>query len=1255
MENEDKRKIKRKNINQITDEDIYSYSFNSENLSPNIRALPVRKRTDLKKDFRPINIDLEKASKHTKLILSGIEVFFPYEPYPNQKIYMEKVIEACKKNTIAGLESPTGTGKTLCLLCASLAYLRYERQRLIDERNNNFDVIDKTDKIKQPVIYYTSRTHAQLANVIQELQKTCYKPRNAIISSREQMCVNELIRGYHGNTLSMKCQFAQKRNQCRYFKGKNSQNITWGAYDNKTIEELREIAKKAKFCPFFFERDKSIHSDLIFLPYNYIFDPSIKKRMNIQMKNSILIVDEAHNIQEVCNDSVSKDIDTNMMEDILSDLKSLKIFLEENQIGGMGMGGDLDGGRTGKNSKNINLEPINIEQLKYEINILNNIKNTLNNFKVQSGDKWPNFGLKLDAKGLFDLFYLGSKGDNQKQTTIQFNNKNSSNIKSNNKLNKRNTVPSSEKTHKSNSNISYDKDEDEEEENNSEEEFNLNNDQIESELTPDNISTHISYLNAYEFFIHNDRGKRTVLGQYIEVLELIKLLGDNFIEVEKSDDTNPLNNYTNNFRFFIEDVNEAPNKITNFNGRKKSISNFIKKRNRILHIYCFNPGFGFKNIIKEKLHATIITSGTLSPIDGMESELKCSFEIKLEGIHVIDKKQVHFGILTSSLPDKKSNRKEEFLFNKNSRNNFQMIDKLGNTIIQLCKVTPGGILVFFSSYGVMEDFIKKWEKSKIISEISKYKEFCQDKHDPKLNKSVLDLYQKANNINEGKKGGILFSVCRGSCSEGMNFSNDAARLVIVVGIPFAYLGDPKTQLRKEYQDEFNKYYYAFIKDKNIKKLSGAEWYNQNAIKCVNQALGRVIRHSNDYGCMLLIDSRYQQNNNKYLISKWIRDVCIIYNDKNNENLVSNVQNFFKDAKDFTDKKIKDKKKLDEMKKITEKKIISKKRKNKNLKVIDDLEDEFEQEENNYTENIIRDSLLKTKKKKNCTRLNDEEHFNIFNDINIDELKNSNNNEKNKNKKKKIKEQNANINNSNNTNSIKENNSNKNDNFLDSNFDIAEIFGDDIKINTFEESIKKQNNEENNTNFNLNINIDTNKKNPPKINNPEENLIQNTFDLDDVGISFFDNLKDEKNTTIKKAKPKPKEEPINTNSKKKEKEKEKNSNIDLSNLTIEELIEEISQRKDIMPKFRDELKKNKIYFEKIDDKSSEKSGTSSKKNYLRCPVCFNDTNDPNLTMEMVLPCRHFSCTNCLDKMKQLEKMQKCPLCRKKINMRERMYI
>ena len=374
---ENKKKIKKKYIN-LTDEDLQSYAFGNENQSLNIRALPVKRKIDQKKEIREIPIDFEKAQKQTKLNILGIEVYFPYEPYPNQKLYMEKVIEACKNKTIAGLESPTGTGKTLCLLCASLAYLKYERERLINERRNNFDVLDNTEKIRQPIIYYTSRTHAQLSNVIQELQKTCYRPRNSIISSRDQLCPNDLMRRFKGNALNMKCQYFQKRGECKYFKGKNNLNMTWCAYDGKTAEELKEIAKKRKFCPFFFERDKSIHSDLIFLPYNYIFDPSIKKRMKIQMNNSILIIDEAHNIQEVCNDAVSKDFNSSMIDEVINDLKSLKTFLEEKQL----TGAYMDGSRNEKSQNNPNSEPINIEQVKNEINILTNIKNKLMEFQL---------------------------------------------------------------------------------------------------------------------------------------------------------------------------------------------------------------------------------------------------------------------------------------------------------------------------------------------------------------------------------------------------------------------------------------------------------------------------------------------------------------------------------------------------------------------------------------------------------------------------------------------------------------------------------------------------------------------------------------------------------------------------------------------------------------------------------------------------------------------------------------------------------
>ncbi|KAA6384477.1 MAG: hypothetical protein EZS28_019996 [Streblomastix strix] len=50
------------------------------------------------------------------------EVLFPFEPYECQLEFMSKVIEALGNEMNTLLESPTGTGKTLCLLCSILAW-----------------------------------------------------------------------------------------------------------------------------------------------------------------------------------------------------------------------------------------------------------------------------------------------------------------------------------------------------------------------------------------------------------------------------------------------------------------------------------------------------------------------------------------------------------------------------------------------------------------------------------------------------------------------------------------------------------------------------------------------------------------------------------------------------------------------------------------------------------------------------------------------------------------------------------------------------------------------------------------------------------------------------------------------------------------------------------------------------------------------------------------------------------------------------
>ena len=85
----------------------------------------------------------------------------------------------------------------------------------------------------------------------------------------------------------------------------------------------------------------------------------------------------------------------------------------------------------------------------------------------------------------------------------------------------------------------------------------------------------------------------------------------------------------------------------------------------------------------------------------------------------------------------------------------------------------------------------------------------------------------------GGTGAILMGVCRGRISEGLDFSDNAARCVIVVGIPYPQMTDPRVMLKQNFLNNI---------PVQLRSLNGREWYNQQATRAVNQAIGRVIRH-----------------------------------------------------------------------------------------------------------------------------------------------------------------------------------------------------------------------------------------------------------------------------------------------------------------------------------------------------------------------------------------------------------------------------
>lgn len=260
-----------------------------------------------------------------KFYIDDLPVLFPYPRiYPEQYAYMCDIKKTLDVGGNCILEMPSGTGKTVSLLSLTVAYqMHYPEHRKI---------------------VYCSRTMSEIEKALIELHKLMEFRANELgevedfrglgLTSRKNLCLHPTIsKERKGVVVDEKCrritngQLKEKiekgviteedqvrdpetNSLCSYHEKlydlEPHNLVPLGVY---SFDALLKYCKEEGTCPYFTVRRMIPFCNIIIYSYHYLLDPKIAERVSRELsKDSIVIFDEAHNIDNVCIESLSLDL-----------------------------------------------------------------------------------------------------------------------------------------------------------------------------------------------------------------------------------------------------------------------------------------------------------------------------------------------------------------------------------------------------------------------------------------------------------------------------------------------------------------------------------------------------------------------------------------------------------------------------------------------------------------------------------------------------------------------------------------------------------------------------------------------------------------------------------------------------------------------------------------------------------------------------------------------------------------------------------
>ncbi|XP_037246608.1 ATP-dependent DNA helicase DDX11 isoform X1 [Falco rusticolus] len=285
-----------------------------------------------------------------------------------------------------------------------------------------------------------------------------------------------------------------------------------------------------------------------------------------------------------------------------------------------------------------------------------------------------------------------------------------------------------------------------------------------------------------------------------------------------------------------------------------------------LKFLLLNPAVHFAKVVEE-CRAVIIAGGTMQPVaDFREQLLSCA---GMDPARVVEFSCGHVippeNILPIILCNGPSNQQLEFTYQ--TRDLPQMMDETGRILCNLCNVVPGGVVCFFPSYEYEKQVYAHWEKMGLLTRLAAKKKIFQEPKKASQVEQVLVEYAKCikrcSQAGGQMTGALLLSVVGGKMSEGINFSDDLGRCVIMVGMPYPNIKSPELQEKMTWLDR--------TMPRAAGQAPSRVLIENLCMKAVNQSIGRAIRHQKDFASILLLDHRYTRPATFNKLPQWIRE------------------------------------------------------------------------------------------------------------------------------------------------------------------------------------------------------------------------------------------------------------------------------------------------------------------------------------------------------------------------------------------------